>query len=178
MVKNVLLIGIILELIVFSTIIILDNSEMTVELLPMKETHKYEEKIISGEFFNEVIPASQQPDSLSKLKQNYQRQFEDLEKETHRKLLRLATKAYEEYQQSEQDLVSLLGMTKYASALKALEVDTDEAFYQIYDELMKELVMKGYSDLEGIEFKQKYEEKKKNQINEIIKMATSELNNH
>jgi hypothetical protein len=175
--KNILFLGIVLELIVFSTILILETSPKTASNIPMKEMAIYEEKSISEAFINtRVLPVSNDPLSLRDLKARYYSLFKDLEVSTHNQLESLADQAYEEYIDGDKDLVHLLSMTKYANELKALEKETDEAFYQIYDELSRELVLNGFSTAEAIEFKNDYEAKKKSRVEEIIKIATSEMN--
>ncbi|QOR66348.1 hypothetical protein IM538_21705 [Cytobacillus suaedae] len=177
MVRNLLILGIVLELIVFSTIIILDSETKTAAHSPYKEMSPYEVKAVSGEFLTkQALPVSQNSVALVDIKATYQERFKKLEDKTNNELQQIADRAYEEYVQGDQDLVSLLSMTKYANELKMLEIETDEAFYHIYDELSRELVNNGYSDSEAIEFKSEYEAKKKEQVKEILKMATSELN--
>ncbi|MBE4907110.1 hypothetical protein IMZ08_03435 [Bacillus luteolus] len=179
MVRNLLFIGIVLELIVFSTIIILDSDTKTAAHSPYKEMSPYEAKAVSSEFLNkQALPVSQNSIALVEIKSTYEERFEKLEDKTNNEMRKIANQAYEEYVQGDQDLVSLLSMTKYVNELKALENETDEAFYHIYDELSKELVSNGYPDSEAIEFKTEFEAKKKEQVKEILRMATSELNSN
>ena len=181
MIKNILFIGIILEIILFSLIVWNKETPKPVTSAPFKQMAGYESKTVPNSFATQVsddqqvVPASNTSTSLTDIKLKYKSQFEMLEQDTQGKLLELAVSAYEDYIQGDQDIVSLLSMTKYAKELKALEQETDDAFYMLYDELEKELVYNSYSTSDASEFKTEYEAKKEDQVKQLIKMATSEI---
>ncbi|MDF0726033.1 hypothetical protein PY093_04815 [Cytobacillus sp. S13-E01] len=181
MIKNILFIGIIVEIILFSLIIWNKETPKPVTSAPVKQTAGFETKTVPNSFVSQVtddqqvVPAGNTSTSLPNIKLKYQSQFKLLEQETQDKLFELAVSAYDDYIQGDQDIVSLLSMTKYAKELKALEQVTDDAFYMLYDELEKELVYNGYATSDASEFKTEYEAKKESQVKELIKMATSEI---
>ncbi|MCA1031392.1 hypothetical protein LCL95_10175 [Bacillus timonensis] len=169
--KKWIILGILAELVIFSFLYVEKNAEpKAVANVPTKKTDTATFKEVPSiavlSNLNELT--DEERNSLNELKTKYHSFFQQLENETHKKFQQIANAAYEEYERHDDVLEAIQAMTTYYHQLKSLEEQTDISFQKIYLELQRELQDAGLPINEADVFKEEYEKKKHEQMQEFL----------
>lgn len=173
MIKKLLILAIIVELGVF-WYVHQGKEPVQVADLGQRELHHDMMKNMPADEPQPAVEASVTNDLLGEIKEKYKIEFENLEKETKKQANELLARAKEEFvEESSEGMAALQVMGTYYNEFKTLEKETDEAFEEIYLQLETELGASGYSTEEAIEFRDQYEEKKKQLLKKALEVQGS-----
>ena len=115
-------------------------------------------------------------DSINK---KYEPSFLELQTQANGKLNTLISIAFEEYKakKNNQEKISYpYFYSKYVSAARSIESNTDIVFDQIYSALSSELVQNGFNEEDAKIFQKQYENEKKARKTAILKRAKEAIN--
>jgi hypothetical protein len=112
------------------------------------------------------------------IKEKYRPSFTNLQQQANAKVDALVAHAFQEYQTKKannEDISYSYFYSKYNTAAKQLELKTDAAFETIYQALEAELKQHGFSADHAKEFRDEYEQAKKNRRNALIKKVIGKM---
>ncbi|OEH92158.1 hypothetical protein [Bacillus solimangrovi] len=123
---------------------------------------------------NSITTIKQNKVTVNQIKGRYMPVFKDLERQSNAKLDQLLSAAYQEYKTKKkngEEISYMYFYKKYSSAGLQLESNTDAAFQQIYNALEQELDQEGFDRAEAKEFRNIYEQTKKERRSSILNNA-------
>ncbi|ALC86490.1 hypothetical protein AM499_12130 [Bacillus sp. FJAT-22090] len=112
--------------------------------------------------------------TVSSIKEKYRPTFEGIETQADAKLNALASRAFNEYKDSEasgKDADFAYFYNKYMTAVADLEASTDTVFQAIMQAVEKDLVINGYDKSYAQSFKEEYEARKKARRDSLLNKA-------
>jgi hypothetical protein len=123
-------------------------------------------------------PTQQEKITADSIKEKYRPSFASLQQQANAKINALIAHAFAEYQakKANNEKISFSQFySKYNTAAKELEAKTDAAFETIYHALEADLKKHGFSTSYAQEFRDAYEQEKKNRRSALIKKAIEKL---
>ncbi len=112
--------------------------------------------------------------TVEDIKATYKTKFEELQKSTNGKIDQLLEEAKKEFLSLEnnKEKTSVVGFyQKYAAEGSAIEEETEQKFFSLYEQLTKELQQIGSSEEEAKEFKVIYTQQKEERKSDLLKRA-------
>lgn len=117
--------------------------------------------------------------TVESINKKYEPSFQELQTQANVKVDKLISIALEEYNTKKKNGEKIsypYFYSKYVSAAKLIEMDTDLVFDQIYDALSIELVQSGFTNEDAKTFQEQYNNEKKARKAAILKRAKDALN--
>jgi hypothetical protein len=108
----------------------------------------------------------------------YTPSFKDIEEQANQKvneLISYAVREYKDKKENGEEISYFYFYSKYSTAGKTLEANTDDSFNYIYEHLENELKQKGFDEKNALTFKKQYNKAKKQRKSQLMSKGMDAL---